>query len=213
MIYCYIRKSTIKQIFDRQLNILKENNYIDGLNCIYILETYTGKKIERPELTKLINTLKENDSLIVESLTRLSRGGLLKTLELINFLVLEKKVNIKIFKEGLDLKAGESMDAITKLLINIFSSFAEFERDLLSERTKEGLQAIKNKGLKLGRPSKYNFNDFIETLKYNSYGLSVNESIKKTSYPKSSFIKNLSYYRKIYNIQDKKELLKRLLVK
>ena len=52
------------------------------------------------------------------------------------------------------------MDASTKLLLNIFSILAEFERDLLSERTKEGLKAVKNRGVKLGRPTKYTINDF-----------------------------------------------------
>lgn len=208
--YCYIRKSTDKQIYDRQINILKEKGYINGINCIYILETYTGKTTKRPELDKLLETIKENDTIVVESLSRLSRGGLLKTLEIINDLVIDKTVNLIILKEGLNLKAGKEMDYITKFLINIFSILAEFERDLLSDRTKEGLQAQAKKGVKLGRPTNKTIKDFINTLKYNSIGYSVNNSIKLTNYPKSSYIKNLSYYRKKFNINDKKLLLKEL---
>ena len=48
MIYCYIRDSTIRQDFDRQLQIFKDKGYIDGVNCEYITETFTGTKLSRP---------------------------------------------------------------------------------------------------------------------------------------------------------------------
>lgn len=207
MIYCYIRKSTDKQAYNRQINILKENHYYNNINCTYVLETYTGKSIKRPELDNLINTIQKNDTIVCESLSRLSRGGLLKTLELINYLVLKKEINIIILKENFNLKAGENMDAITKLLINIFSSFSEFERDILSERTKEGLKATKKR---LGRPTDKTLKDFIKALNYNINGFSVNDSVRLASYPKSSFIYNLKELRKKYNIQDKKELLQKI---
>ena len=210
MIYCYIRKSTDGQQYDRQINILKEKGYINGVNCSYIMETYTGKTTRRPELDRLINTLKENDTIIIESLSRLSRSGFYNTIELIKKLVENKKINMIILKENITLNAGENMDASTKLLLNIFSILAEFERDLLSERTKEGLQARKKEGVKLGRPTNYTIKDFIKTLELNANGLSVNESIKMTKYPKSSFIKKLSVLRLKYNIHDKKELIKTL---
>ena len=127
--------------------------------------------------------------------------------ELINQLLYDKKVNVIILKEGFNLKGGENMDASTKLLLGIFATVSEFERDLLSERTKEGMKATKKK---VGRPTQYNIKDFINTLDLNANGLSVNESIKLTKYPKSSFIKNLSMLRLKYNIQDKKELVKTL---
>lgn len=207
MIYCYIRKSTDKQQYDRQINILKEKGYIDGVNCSYIFETYTGKTTKRPALDNLINILKENDTLIIESLSRLSRSGFYNTIELVKNLVEQKKINITILKENIHLIAGANMDASTKLLLNIFSILAEFERDLLSERTKEGLKAVKNRGVKLGRPTKYTINDFINTLELNAGGISVNNAIKITKYPKSTFIKHLSMLRYKYNIQDKKELV------
>ena len=207
MIYCYIRKSTDTQQYDRQINILKEKGYINGVNCSYIFETYTGKTTRRPVLDNLINTIKENDTLIIESLSRLSRSGFYNTIELIKNLVEKKQINITILKENIHLIAGENMDASTKLLLNIFSILAEFERDLLSERTKEGLKAVKKRGVKLGRPTKYTIKDFIYTLELNANGLSVNNAIKMTKYPKSSFIKQLSMLRYKYNIQDKKKLV------
>ena len=207
VIYNYIRKSRQKQLYQRQLNIMKEKGYINGVNCKYILETYTGTAKHRPELDNLINILQENDTIIVESLSRLSRGGISSTFDLINQLLYVKKVNVIILKEGFNLKGGENMDASTKLLLGIFATVSEFERDLLSERTKEGMKATKKK---VGRPTQYNIKDFINTLDLNANGLSVNESIKLTKYPKSSFIKNLSMLRLKYNIQDKKELVKTL---
>ena len=204
MIYCYIRKSRQTQLYQRQLNIMKEKGYINNVNCKYILETYTGRTKHRPELDNLLNILQVNDTIIIESLSRLSRGGITTTFDLINDLIYNKKVNVIILKENFTLKGGENIDANTKLLLGIFAIMSEFERDLLSERTKEGLLATTKK---LGRPTNYTIKDFINTLDLNAKGLSVNNSIKITKYPKSTFIKKLSMLRLKYNIQDKKELL------
>ena len=159
MIYCYIRVSTTKQEYDRQVKILKDNGYIDGVNCQYIEETFTGKTTKRPIYEELTQKLEKDDTLIVESLPRLSRAGIVKTLEEISELVQKKKVNVVILKENFNLKAGEKPDANTNMLLGIFSVLAQFERDLISERTKETMAAISSS---IAATSQ---NDSVQTLK------------------------------------------------
>ena len=150
--YCYIRISTDKQEYNRQVQIFKDKGYINDVNCEYIEETFTGTKTKRPEFDKLIKKMEKGDTLICESLSRLSRGGVIKTLDLITEFIQKKQINVIILKENFNLLAGEKPDANTNLLLGIFSVLGQFERDLISERTKEGLKAVKTKGTRLGKP-------------------------------------------------------------
>lgn len=211
--YCYIRVSTDKQEFNRQTQIFKDRNYIDNVNCQYICEKFTGTKVKRPVLDDLINKLNKDDTLIVESLSRLSRGGIIKTLDLITYLVQQKKVNIIVFKENFNFVAGEKPDANTNLLLGIFSVLGQFERDILSERTKEGLKAATAKGSKVGVPrSKYSS---IDNFKY-TIKLMVNENIGqykatlKSKYPINTFKKDLAKAYKKYNTKSYTKILSRL---
>lgn len=90
--YCYIRISTDKQEYDRQIQILKDKGYINGINCEYVEETFTGTKTKRPIFDELINKMEKCDTLVCESLSRLSRGGVIKTLDLITEFI-QKKTN------------------------------------------------------------------------------------------------------------------------
>lgn len=192
--YCYIRISTDKQEYNRQVQIFKDKGYINGVNCEYIEETFTGTKTKRPEFDKLIKKMEKGDTLVCESLSRLSRGGVIKTLDLITEFIQKKQINVIILKENFNLLAGEKPDANTNLLLGIFSVLGQFERDLISERTKEGLKAVKTKGTRLGKPKgKYNTKEnFINTLEK-----IINENIGQakaclwTRYPSKSFQNDL----------------------
>ena len=211
--YCYIRISTDKQEYDRQIQIFKDKGYINGVNCEYVEETFTGTKTKRPKFDEMINKMEKGDTLICESLSRLSRGGIVKTLDLITELIQKKQINVTILKENFYLRAGEKPDANTNLLLGIFSVLGQFERDLISERTKEGLKAVKQKGTKIGR-EKSNYNtkeNFINTLEYmlnNNVG--YHKAILKTRYPQGSFIYTLKKCYNKYNTKDYKEIIKRL---
>lgn len=210
MIYCYIRKSTDKQSYERQYLILKEKGYINGVNCTYKEETYTGRSLKRPIFNEILTNIKENDTIVVESLSRFSRGGLYQTVDLIKNLVEKRKINIIILKENFNLRGGANMDASTKLLLGIFSILSEFERDLLSERTIEGLKATDKK---IGRPTKNDISmkNFINTLNLQVYNNeSVRVSCRHTKFPVSTFIAKLKENKDKYNIVDKKELLNKL---
>lgn len=208
--YCYIRISTDRQEYDRQIQIFKDKGYINGVNCEYIEETFTGTKTKRPEFDKLIKKMEKGDTLVCESLSRLSRGGVIKTLDLITEFIQKKQINVIILKENFNLLAGEKPDANTNLLLGIFSVLGQFERDLISERTKEGLKAVKAKGTRLGKPKgQYNTKEnFIATLEK-----MINENIGQakaclwTRYPSKSFQKDIKKCYNKYNTKDYQEIL------
>lgn len=211
--YCYIRISTDKQEYNRQVQIFKDKGYINGVNCEYIEETFTGTKTKRPEFDKLIKKTEKGDTLVCESLSRLSRGGVIKTLDLITEFIQKKQINVIILKENFNLLAGEKPDANTNLLLGIFSVLGQFERDLISERTKEGLKAVKTKGTRLGKPKgKYNTKEnFINTLEK-----IINENIGQakaclwTKYPQKSFQNDIKKCYIKYNTKEYQQILNKI---
>ena len=216
MKYCYIRVSTDKQEYERQVKILQDNGYINDMNCKYIEETFTGKTTKRPVYDELVNKLEKNDTLIVESLTRLSRAGIVKTLEEVSHLVQDKKINVTIIKENFNLKAGEKPDANTNMLLGIFSVLGQFERDLISERTKEALQAKKINGTKsgrpIGRPLKKESNDenLLKTLKLLNDGESYRNACYITRFPKATLQIRIKQLKEKYDTNDLQTIINKL---
>lgn len=141
-IYGYARVSTEGQNLDRQVIALEE------AGCEYIYsEKISGAKDTRPELEQVLNLLGEGDVLIVSELTRVSRS----TQDLINIVsrVTEAGASIQSLKD----KWLDTTTAQGKLMLTIFAGLAEFERDLLIERTKDGMKAAKARGAAIGRPA------------------------------------------------------------
>lgn len=131
MIYGYARVSTKGQAKDgnsleAQENLLRDN----GATKIYH-DAFTGTKVDRPELNKLVEVLREGDILIVSKLDRLGRS-LSKTSELITELI-ERGVTINILNLGV-----LSNSSVNTLMRNVLLAFAQFERDMIVERTTEG---------------------------------------------------------------------------
>lgn len=210
---CYLRVSTDKQELDRQEQLFKDRGYIEGVNATFYRETFTGTKLDRPVFTQILDEIREGDTIVVESLSRLSRGGVIQTLDLITKLVQEKKVNVVIFKEGFNLVAGEKPNSTTSLLLGIFSVLGQFERDLLSERTKEGLHAVKERGKPLGRPTlatsgERNFIRVLELMTSNNIG--QQKACYLCDVPKASFQIYIKKMYDKYNTNDYKELLKKI---
>ena len=133
MIIGYARVSTQDQNLDLQTDELTKL----GCQKIYQEKVSSGK--ERPQLIKMIENLREGDSVMVWKLDRLARS--LK--ELINLVEIlrVKKVNFTSIKDSIDTSTVQG-----RLLLNIFGSLAEFERDTIRERTKAGLSAAKARG-------------------------------------------------------------------
>ena len=216
MIYCLIRVSTDHQDYERQKNYLEEHGYIDGVNCIYITETYTGKTTKRPVLIDIIeNKLKPGDSLVACELSRISRS--VKDFNnLLDVVLKEKKVNVIILKENFHLLANGSMDAMTKLILNITSAFAEFERDLISDRTKDALRAKKKNGTKsgrpIGRPLKKESNDenLLKTLKLLNDGESYRNACYITRFPKATLQLRIKQLKEKYDTNDLQTIINKL---
>ena len=141
----YARVSDKAQCLDRQFDALRAAG-VDK-RSIY-QEKMTGTAKNRPELVRMIQELQANDIVIVAELTRLSRST--KDLFEIVEQVKAKGADIKSLKESwLDTTTAQG-----KLMFTIFAGLSQFERDLISERTKEGLQAAKARGRHGGRPNK-----------------------------------------------------------
>ena len=140
MIYGYARVSTADQHLDRQQDALFKYG-IDRLFC----EKMSGTRKSRPELDSLLSVLKSGDTVVIESLSRLGRSvkNLAELMEQFN----EKGIRLVSLKETIDTTSPTG-----RLMFTILSSLAQFERDVLAERTKEGLNAARARGRCGGRP-------------------------------------------------------------
>lgn len=145
MEYGYARVSTRKQAKDGNSLEAQEKLLKEAGATIIFKESYTGTSKDRPELNKLLNMIKSGDTLLVTKLDRIARS-LNQGSILVNELI-EKGVTVHILNIGVMNNSPSN-----KLIRNIFFAFAEFERDMIVERTSEGrYEAVENKGLILGR--------------------------------------------------------------
>lgn len=142
MIFGYARVSTEEQNLNRQLDQLKEA----GVEKVY-KEKITGTKKDRPELSKLLEYARKGDTIVITDLTRISRST--KDLFALVDELGERGINIKSLKETwLDTTTAQG-----KLMFTIMAGLSQFERDLISERTKEGLKSARARGKQGGRPT------------------------------------------------------------
>ena len=145
----YLRASTDKQDLNNQkLEILefarKKEVKIDEFVEITMSSHKTSKQ---RRIDEVMQTLSESDTLVVTELSRLGRSTA-DVIALINELV-ERTIRVIILKQNLDLNTH---DMNSKIVITLFSLFAELERDLISVRTREALAGKKRQGMKLGKP-------------------------------------------------------------
>lgn len=166
MIYGYARVSTKGQAKDgnsleAQEKALRES----GANEIYV-DAFTGTKTDRPEFDKLMNKIQKGDTLIVTKLDRFARS-MSQGSELVSDLI-ERGIKVYILNIGVMDNTPSS-----KLIRNVFFAFAEFERDMIVERTMEGKAIAKqNPDFREGRPKKYSRKQIehaLELLDSNSY--------------------------------------------
>jgi len=167
-IYGYARVSTQQQDLVRQLDII--NKY----NCTEILtEKMSGTKADRPELNRLKDKVRNGDALIIESFSRLGRS----TKDLIELVEWFENKGVKIIsiKENFDTNTPQG-----KLMLIVFQAFSQFERDLIVQRTKEGLESARARGRKGGRP-KVKDKSIEKALNlYKSKEYSISEIVKMT---------------------------------
>ena len=145
----YVRVSTHEQSFDLQADALRAHG------CALVFEEkVSGTKRERPQLEKLLSQLRPNDQVVVWRLDRLARSikHLLEIVDIIN----AKGAEFISLSERLDTSSPGG-----RLIFHVFAAIAEFERDMIVERTKAGLAAARARGRIGGRPSKWSDRDIL----------------------------------------------------
>jgi DNA invertase Pin-like site-specific DNA recombinase len=145
----YLRVSTDKQDLDNQrLEILEYARHHHLRVDEFIEVSMSSRKSSKQRrVDELLGKLANSDTLIVTELSRLGRSTS-EVLTLVNEL-LQSQIRVIIIKQGLDI-AQHNMQS--KIIVTLFSLFAELERDLVSLRTREALAAKKARGVKLGKP-------------------------------------------------------------
>lgn len=136
----YARVSTKEQSFDMQVDALREAR----CEKIYT-EAVSGARAERLELNELLRNVRSGDVLVIWKLDRLGRS-LKHLVELVGTLM-EKGVGLQSLHDSVDTTTPHG-----RFTFNIFASLAEFERDLIRERTQAGLVAARARGRMGGRP-------------------------------------------------------------
>lgn len=159
--FCYCRVSTTEQTTENQVLSIKQHGYyIEPSRVISEVISGSVEAMQREKFNTLVDLqLERGDELIVLKLDRLGRDNIdvQKTIHLLT------KKGIKVV--CLDLPIADLSSAEGKLMLQMFSAFAEFERNRIRERTKEGLERAKSQGKKLGRPIAYKTTKIVQDKK------------------------------------------------
>jgi len=135
----YIRVSSLDQNVDRQLDgITVDRTFTDSAS---------GKDVQRPQLGSMLNFVRDGDTVIVHSMDRLARN--LDDLRSIVRQLTAKGVRVQFVKEQLTFTGDDT--AMATLLLSVMGAFAEFERALIRERQREGIDLAKKRGAYRGR--------------------------------------------------------------
>lgn len=178
MLVGYARVSTDGQNLDRQIDALKA---VGVDSRVLYQEKITGTKKDRPELQRMLKELNEGDVVIITDLTRISRStkDLLDIIEKIK----NKSASIRSLKDTwLDTTSNNPYN---DFLLTVMSGLSQLERDLISQRTKEGLESAKARGRNGGRPSKQNAKgDVVKALA--DSGMKIVDIVKETGLSRST---------------------------
>ena len=184
----YARCSTLDQNLDWQIDALTK----EGCDRIF-QEKFTGTRKDRPELLRMMDMLREGDTVIICELTRLSRS--VKDLFDLVERVEKSGANIKSLKEPwLDTTTPQG-----RLLFTIFSGVSQFERELIRERTMEGLASARARGRMGGRPGKDQKVVEQALTLYDSRAYSVDEISKTTGISRATLYKYINLRKEAQN--------------
>lgn len=170
----YARVSTRDQSLDGQIDTLKEY----GCERIFS-EKVSGRKKKRTELDKCLDYLREGDVLVIYKLDRLGRT----TKQLIELAQWLENNDIEL--QIIDMNINTN-DAMGKMFFTMMSAFAELEANLLSERTKKGLEAARARGRKGGRPKLSDDKRRMVKFLYDEQQLTGEEIAKRTGVSRTS---------------------------
>lgn len=159
----YARVSTQTQSTDNQVQLLTEY----GCDKVFV-EKYTGTKADRPQLNELRSQLRSRDTVVVTKLDRLGRST--KDLLQIVSEFKDMDVNLVVTQQNIDTTTIEG-----RLFFTLISAFAQFEAEIISARTRDGLAAAKAKGKLGGRRSVLSPAQKFQVYEFYSQGKSVTE--------------------------------------
>lgn len=147
--FAYLRVSTQDQTTEQQLHQINSSGHLVEADRVYVEHGVSGKvpALQRPEFKKMAERLKAGDTVIVSKLDRLGRD----VLDVISTVQTQTKAGVTLEVLGLGKLDGSPQSSLT---LNMLAAISQFERDLISERTKAKLSQLKAQGVKLGRPSK-----------------------------------------------------------
>ena len=179
----YIRISTAEQNAERQEVLMQEL----GVDQVFI-DRVSGKSMDRPELKRMMEFVREGDMVIVESISRFARNTR-DLLELVEQLT-AKHVDFVSKKEALDTTTPSG-----KFMLTIFGAVAELEREYILQRQKEGIAIAKKKGIYKGRKpiERPNFDQVIRQWKAGN--ITAVEAMRKLDLAPSTF------YRKVKEVR------------
>ena len=167
-VFAYCRVSTAEQTTDNQIQEIAASGFqVDSRRII--VETVSGSvaAIERKGFLTLLNKLESGDVLVVTKLDRLGRNAMDVRA------TVERLSSVGVRVHCLALGGSDLTSASGKMIMTVISAMAEFERDLLIERTQSGLARAKSQGKKLGRPSSLEANE----IKLVEQGLAKGETV------------------------------------
>jgi DNA invertase Pin-like site-specific DNA recombinase len=181
----YARVSTRDQVLNLQTDALKKA----GCDKIY-METASGARTDRPILNEMLREVRAGDVIVIWKLDRLGRS-LSHLVELVSSLN-QKEVGLVSLNDPVDTTTPQG-----RLIFNVFASLAEFERDIIRERTHAGLAAARARGRLGGRPK--GLSPSAETTAYAAVtlykegSLSVTEICRKLSISRSTLYQYLRF--------------------
>ena len=145
----YVRVSTVEQNEERQIAELRDKAGVEK----FFVDKVSTKSAKRPKFDEMMNFLREGDELIVSEFSRLARS----TVDLLNIVetLTKKAVKVRSLKEQLDSSTPQG-----RFMLTIFGAIAEFERELLLQRQREGIKLAKAAGKYKGRNAKKRPKDF-----------------------------------------------------
>ena len=145
----YVRVSTIEQNEERQIVELREKAGVEK----FFVDKVSAKSAQRPQFDEMMNFLRNGDELIVSEFSRLARS----TTDLLHIVetLTARNVKVQSLKEALDSSTPQG-----RFMLTIFGAIAEFERELILQRQREGIQIAKAAGKYKGRTTKKRPKDF-----------------------------------------------------
>lgn len=169
----YIRVSTLDQNTNRQ-----EEQLAGFQPHRTFIDKASGKSLDRPELIRCLEHLRDGDKLIVHSMDRLARNlddlrGIVKRLT-------DKGVAVQFIKESMTFTGEDS--PMSQLMLSVMGAFAEFERSLIKERQREGIAIAKTKGVYAGRKNALSADQIAEIVAKDKANNSKNRSALAREY-------------------------------